>query len=124
QLFAAGLTDDLLITLSRLTGSIAVHESGFGTPVGPEHHRLRGRGRLLSDRITTASKAWYDSCRTGCASPHGLFVAKIRPTSGPSGWNSGWTRRSISPRRSRGKLSPPCRSPCPKARRHGYGAAG
>ena len=54
QLFAAGLTDDLLITLSRLTGSIAVHESGLGTPVGPDHYRLEGVVRDARMRLQTA----------------------------------------------------------------------
>ena len=56
QLFAAGLTDDLLITLSRLTGSIAVHESGLGTPVGPDHYRLEGVVRLLADRLRVTAR--------------------------------------------------------------------
>ena len=56
QLFAAGLTDDLLITLSRLTGSIAVHESGLGSPIGPDHYRLEGVVRLLPDRLRVTAR--------------------------------------------------------------------
>ena len=56
QLFAAGVTDDLLTTLSRLTGSVAVHEIRSGAAIGPDHYRLEGVVRLIADRLRVTTR--------------------------------------------------------------------
>lgn len=56
QLFAAGVTDDLLTTLSRLTGSVAVSEMRSAAASGPDHYRLEGVVRLFADRLRVTAR--------------------------------------------------------------------
>ena len=56
QLFAAGVTDDLLTSLSRLTGSLAVYELRAQQESTPDHYRLEGVVRLLGDRLRVTAR--------------------------------------------------------------------
>ena len=56
QLIAAGVTDDLLTSLSRLTGSLAVYELRAQQEVAPDHYRLEGVVRLMGDRLRVTAR--------------------------------------------------------------------
>ena len=56
QLIAAGVTDDLLTSLSRLTGSLAVYELRAQQEGAPDHYRLEGVVRLMGDRLRVTAR--------------------------------------------------------------------
>ncbi|HXV23900.1 MAG TPA: adenylate/guanylate cyclase domain-containing protein [Alphaproteobacteria bacterium] len=56
QLLAAGVTDELLTSLSRLTGSLAVYDIRSADMTGPDRYRLEGVVRLLPDRLRLTAR--------------------------------------------------------------------
>jgi adenylate cyclase len=56
QLLAAGVTDELLTSLSRLTGSLAVYDVRSADGGGPDRYRLDGVVRLSPDRLRLTAR--------------------------------------------------------------------
>jgi adenylate cyclase len=56
QLLAAGVTDELLTSLSRLTGTLAVYDIRSAVAAGPDRYRLDGVVRLSPDRMRLTAR--------------------------------------------------------------------
>jgi adenylate cyclase len=56
QLLAAGVTDELLTSLSRLTGSLAIYDVRSADGAGPDRYRLDGVVRLSPDRLRLTAR--------------------------------------------------------------------